>query len=121
VIEKVYGVASRIFRPTKPARDRAYLAYIRQMHCIGCGTLTMPREAMHIGPHGLGQKASDLDTLPGCRECHERLHRIGPVKFQAERGITFRDLIQLFQHLYRIEFPERHQEPPVNEKKEGAA
>jgi hypothetical protein len=113
VIETLYGIAARIFRPIKPVRDREYLSYIRQFHCVGCGTLTMPREAMHTGPRGLGQKASDLDALPGCRKCHEVLHAIGPKKFQYARNIDFLALTKLFQHLYRIEFPERHQEAKI--------
>lgn len=55
---------------------------------------------MHTGPHGLGQKASDIDALPGCRKCHEELHRLGPVQFQLLHGIDFAQLRAIFQDMY---------------------
>ena len=106
----VYSIASRLFRPVKPVRDPKYLEYIRQFGCIGCGTTKRLRDAMHTGPHGMGQKASDLDALPGCRLCHQELHAIGPRKWQAKHRVDFQERREFFQYLYRVEFPERHQE-----------
>lgn len=65
---------------------------------------------MHTGPHGLSQKASDLDCLPGCHLCHAELHQIGPRKWQAKHQVDFQELTAFFRHLYKTEFPERHQE-----------
>lgn len=94
------------YRPNLPARDRGYLEFIRRFPCIGCGA-TYWIEAMHTGPHGLGQKASDFDALPGCRACHrtgpQALHRIGPVDFQTLRRVSFPDLIRYFNHLWETE------------------
>ena len=106
----VWGIASTLRRISRPVRDPKYLKFIRDFPCVGCGTTRRQRDAMHTGPHGLGQKASDLDALPGCRECHRQLHQIGPVKFQERHKITFADLIVMFQQFYRLQFPERHQE-----------
>lgn len=49
---------------------------------------------MHTGPHGLGQKASDYDALPGCVDCHKELHKIGPVRFQEKWGLNFQEHIR---------------------------
>jgi hypothetical protein len=100
-----YQVAPRPLVPhVKPVRDPKYLAYVRQFPCVGCVTTRRPREAMHIGPHGIAQKASDLDCLPGCRECHRELHKIGPVKFQERRKIEFAILQRMFRRFYCLKF-----------------
>lgn len=120
MIQTLFGIASQLRKWTRPVRDSKYLAFIRTFPCVGCATLKRQRDAMHTGPHGIGQKASDLDALPGCRPCHQELHKIGPTKFQERHKIDFADLRTMFQHWYREEFPERLPvEMPV-EKKEAA-
>jgi hypothetical protein len=57
--------------------------------------------SMHTGPHGIGQKASDLDALPGCPTCHRELHQIGPVAFQEKHRIDFANLRAMFQSFYQ--------------------
>jgi hypothetical protein len=113
MIGRVYGIAGRMFRSTKPVRDRHYLQFLRRFPCVGCSTERRQREAMHTGPRGLGQKASDDDALPGCHQCHLELHAIGPALFQLRHKIEFSDLIEMFQSLYRNEFP--HRKPPESE------
>lgn len=105
MIRTAYAVASSFrYRPATPERDWKYLKFIRQFPCVGCGA-TRSIEAMHVGPHGLSQKASDKDTLPGCAKCHRTgpnaLHRVGPVKFQEQHKICFADLILYFQGMYK--------------------
>jgi hypothetical protein len=90
-----------IYRAELPVRDAAYLRFIRMLPCVACGKKRWIMDAMHTGPRGIGQKASDLDALPGCRQCHRELHRIGPVKFQAKHRIDFRELRAKFQAFYR--------------------
>lgn len=103
----LYGIAGRMYQHVRPVRAPHYLAFIRRFPCVGCKTERRQREAMHTGPRGLGQKASDLDALPGCRPCHQELHRIGPVRFQERHKITFADLALMFQGFYQLEFPAR--------------
>jgi hypothetical protein len=57
----------------KPMRDRRYLAWIRTLPCVVCGS-TRRIEASHTGPHGLGQKSPDSSAIPLCY----RHHRTGP-------------------------------------------
>jgi hypothetical protein len=42
-------------------------------------------EAAHTGPHGLGQKSSDLSAIPLCARHHrsgdDSYHKLGPRKF----------------------------------------
>ena len=89
----------------KPIRDARYKAYVRLFPCVGCGT-TRRIEAAHIGPHGISQKASDLDVCPLCEECHrtgkEALHKIGRPAFEISRGISFATLQRMFRRFYRL-------------------
>ncbi len=91
----------RIYQRHVPIRDPLYLKMIRNLPCIACGKFKWRIEAMHTGPHGLGQKASDLDSLPGCHDCHRELHCIGPVAFQDKYKISFRALILKLNTFYR--------------------
>src|ERR1700679_331254 len=69
-------------RPGPPRRgrlhDEIYLDFIRSLRCWICGTLRHV-EAAHCGLRGLGQKCSDLETLPLCT-WH---HRTGPTSHHA--------------------------------------
>ena len=109
--EPVYGIAARIYRYLRPVRSPHYLGFVRRFPCVGCKTERRQREAMHTGPRGLGQKASDSDALPGCRQCHRELHRIGPAKFQQRHNVEFPALITMMQGFYVLEFPARGFKP----------
>lgn len=76
-------------RPGKPRRgrlhDKQYLVWIATLPCIACypawfkidwpDRQQSPTEAAHVGViRGLGQKASDRETVPLCGEHH----RTGP-------------------------------------------
>ena len=106
-MKTIYGIAGKIFESVRPVRDPHYLKFIRQFPCVGCKSIRKQRDAMHVGSHGMGQKASDLDALPGCRQCHQQLHAIGTMKFQSRRKIDFAELKMMFQGFYKVEFPER--------------
>jgi hypothetical protein len=73
-------------------RNIRYLAFVRSFSCAVCES-TRQIEAAHTGPHGLGQKSSDLSTIPLCLECHIMgkfsLHKLGPVKFAAFHQCQF--------------------------------
>lgn len=54
----------------KPTRSKRYLDHVRAHACARCHA--PPRsEAHHYGPRGLGQKCSDMLTVPLCRSCHQ--------------------------------------------------
>jgi hypothetical protein len=53
--------------------DESYLAFIRKLPCVVCGSLKWI-EAAHVGARGLSQRCSDRQTLPLC-PAH---HRTGP-------------------------------------------
>ncbi len=53
----------------KPPRNPHYLAWIRTLPCVVCGS-TGWIEASHTGPHGLGQKSSDYSAIPLCAKHH---------------------------------------------------
>lgn len=94
-----YAVQSVIrYRPGRPSRDEAYRRFIRRFPCIGCGR-QWNVDAMHIGPHGLGQKAADDTCLPGCRACHREFDR-NPRAFAERHGLDLAGLREFFQGLY---------------------
>jgi hypothetical protein len=68
----------------KPVRSPGYLKWIRTLPCSVCHR-TRGVEAAHTGPHGLGQKSSDLSAIPLCARHHrtgdDSYHKLGPRKF----------------------------------------
>jgi len=79
-----------IYQAERPVRDSKYLAMIRKCCCIVCGSYRGV-QAAHFGPHGMAQKASDLDTLPLCWKHHQH----GPHSYHvlgARRFIEFHSL-----------------------------
>src|SRR5512142_103221 len=85
----------------KPIRDPRYLAWIRTLPCIVCAS-TRRIEAAHVGPHGLGQKASDRSTVPLCPKHHrtadDSYHHLGPRKFSKAHRV---DLVAIVERLNR--------------------
>lgn len=95
MIQRLFGINSeRNYKPGKPVRDPAYLRFVRQFPCIGCG-VQRRIEAMHTGPHGLGQKASDMTALPGCQTCHAQ-YDADPQYFLEKRLLDREDLVAMF-------------------------
>lgn len=105
-----------------PERDEAYRAFVRKYLCIGCypqawilalggnqafvDLLLMSfygrpyMDAMHTGPHGVAQKASDYTCLPGCRRHHRELdHQIGKA-FWKKYGLDRDKLIAFLRAEY---------------------
>ena len=64
----------------QPVRSSAHLAFIRTLPCVCCGR-TRGVQAAHVGSRGMGQKCSDLETIPLCDFHHKEQHRIGMKKF----------------------------------------
>ena len=88
----------QMYQGSKPVRDPNYLRFIKRFACVGCGR-TWWIDPMHTGPHAAGQKASDLDALPGCRVCHEEFDKC-QWKFANRHHLDIPALIQMFQHFY---------------------
>ncbi len=66
-----YGIQSeRLYRPGKPVRDPLYRRFVKTLPCAACGK-SWGVDPAHTGPHGTGQKSSDLSCIPLCRKCHD--------------------------------------------------
>ncbi len=80
----------------KPLRNPAYLRWIRTLPCSVCRT-TRAVEAAHTGPHGLGQKSSDLSAIPLCARHHrtgnDSYHKLGPRKFSEAHQVNIRSVV----------------------------
>ena len=86
-MDDIHAVNSaRLYYPSKPVRDPAYRRFIRQLPCAACGKSRYV-DAAHTGPHGFGQKASDLNCIPLCaRSCHREYDQ-NPRLFAARMKI----------------------------------
>lgn len=62
-------VMSQQPKPRKPSRSAAYLQHVREHDCCNCGA-PGPSDPDHVGSRGVGQKCSDYETAPLCRDCH---------------------------------------------------
>jgi hypothetical protein len=80
----------------KPRRkqSRIHLALVAAMPCIVCGS--RPVEVHHLrNGYGMGQRASDLETIPLCPAHHRTgpdAFHAGPRSFEARFG-TERELL----------------------------
>lgn len=88
------------YRPGKPARDPAYLRFVRSLPCSVCKRGRS--EAAHTGPHGIGQKASDYSTISLCPQHHRLLHAIGRAAFEQQFSISLSDVIEQVQELWNM-------------------
>ena len=60
---------------------------------------TATEEAAHTGPHGLGQKSSDLSAIPLCRVHHRAVHRCGNEgQWWSEAGV---DPLKVAERLWK--------------------
>ena len=95
-------------RPRRgPARNPAYLAWIRTLECAVCarsGCRPAMVEAAHtniLGPRGLNQKASDYSAIPLCaahhRENRDSYHALGESAFLSTHGIDLQELVLRLQ------------------------
>lgn len=81
-------------RRSGPKHDRAHLERVKQLPCIVCGR-PGPSDAHHVRTrpdgqgYGMGQKASDQETIPLCKAHHqdgpEAFHS-GPRTFRQRFG-----------------------------------
>ena len=80
----------------KPVRNPEYLKWIRTLPCAVCRA-TRGVEAAHTGPHGLGQKSSDLSAIPLCARHHrtgpDSYHKLGPRKFAEVHRLNIPALV----------------------------
>lgn len=81
----------------KPIRSARYLAWIRTLPCIICGS-RKGVEAAHTGPRGLGQKSSDLSAIPLCYRHHrtgnDSYHRLGARRFAEVHDLDIPAIVQ---------------------------
>jgi hypothetical protein len=80
----------------QPVRNPGYLRWIRSLSCSVCRT-TRSVEAAHTGPHGLGQKSSDLSAIPLCARHHrtgdDSYHKLGPRRFTEVHQLNIRAIV----------------------------
>ena len=92
-------------RRTKPVRNPAYLRWIRSLPCSVCRT-RWQIEAAHTGPHGMGQKSSDLSAIPLCARHHrtgnDAYHHLGPSKFAEVHRLNIREFVARLSAKSRI-------------------
>ena len=79
-----------------PHRDPKYLAWIRTLPCLVCGS-TWRIEASHTGPHGMAQKSPDRSCIPLCAKHHraanDSYHKLGPKAFEEKHRLNLRRIV----------------------------
>jgi hypothetical protein len=99
VIETPYGIRSEIsYWPSKPVRDPEYRRWVKSLSCAACGR-SWGVDPAHTGPHGLGQKASDLTCIPLCRRDHDAFDT-APQEFVEQHRLNIPELIQRLNRAY---------------------
>lgn len=94
---KYYRVSSQSLNGIpRSLKNRAYLKFIRGLFCIVCGQ-NWSIDAAHTGARGVGQRATDLETLPLCRKCHDEYHRIGRMQFCILHSLDIPKIIATLQ------------------------
>jgi len=89
-----------------PERDAAYMAWVRTLPCLICGTWRQgPCEAAHTGHDGgMSMKASDRSCVPLCHRCHRTgprsYHAIGRRAFAALWCLDFDAVVQRLNAQY---------------------
>lgn len=103
---------SRAGQRTPRVRDNAYLAWVRRLPCVCCGSAARI-EAAHIrasypsagwAPTGMAQKPDDVRVVPLCSTCHregpDAQHRSNERAWWSARGIDPPDLCAALRRAY---------------------
>ena len=80
-------------------RDPNYLRFIRSLPSAVSGR--GPCQAAHTGPHGLGQKSSDLSCIPLTRREHAE-YDANPRGFAEKHGLDIPALITRLNATYQL-------------------
>jgi len=94
-----------LYQGTKPTRDADYTRFIKRLPCVAC-LRTWWIDPAHTGPHGIGQKSSDLSCIPLCRRCHDQFDA-DPRGFAARHRLDIPALIQKFNQFYETKLKGR--------------
>lgn len=92
-------------RKSKYARRErffGYMAFIKTLPCMCCGR-KYGTEAAHCGDRPFGQKCSDMETLPLCKDDHtEGKHSIhkDAKHFWEFWGINREEMFKKYQQMY---------------------
>ena len=86
-----------MFKMKRPRlHQEAHLSFIRELPCVSCGNDTAT-EAAHLRSAnrqygklhtGLGEKPSDMWTLPLCGDCHRQQHKGNELNFWTNLGVN---------------------------------
>lgn len=77
-----------------PTRSPQHIAFVRTLPCSVCGRTRGVQAAHAPGSRGMGQKRSDLETLPLCAAHHEEQHRIGWPRFIQTYGLDVQEILR---------------------------
>ena len=99
LMRKPMQIAQRpLYISAPPIRSEDYKRWIRSWPCLVCAT-RRNIEASHTGAHGIGQKSSDFNAVPLCKEHHAELHQ-GVQEFQERHQLELADVVSMFNALW---------------------
>jgi len=87
------------FQKVKPFRSEAYLKFVASHNCCNCNKIDATVIAHHEGKKGMGQKITDLRSVPLCFACHTTRHNVGkwPWEYVDPQEVMF-ELINEFMN-----------------------
>lgn len=101
MIQKLLGIRPKpIFSHGKPVRDSKYLKFIRRFPSVVSGRYGC--DSCHTGPHGTGQRASDLTAIPLTRVEHREFDKC-QWRYAERHGFEVAELVVKFNGLYALE------------------
>lgn len=84
-------------KPVRGKRGSDHMARVASLPCIICGAFGVQVHHVICGRYGQ-HKASDLDTIPLCKACHDELHA-GKETWAAKHGPDYDYLPKVRQML----------------------
>lgn len=85
-----------------PARDRAYLDWVKTQWCVSCGRpADDPHHVIGHGLSGMATKVSDYLSFPMCRVCHSELHQHGHNAWESLWGNQFEHVLNTLYQAIR--------------------
>lgn len=105
-MRRSYMRRTRMSRKAKPnryntrERDYDYMAFVRELPCCRCHSLTRKAEAHHSGDRAYGRIAPDRTVIPLCRSCHQGISKLNEFPDKAARREWVDEMIAQTQSQY---------------------
>lgn len=101
MIREISGIRANFTpgRPQKPVRDENYKRFVKSLPSAVSGRYGC--DPCHTGPHGTGQKSSDLSVIPLTRTEHREFDK-NPRAFVDKWGLDIPTTVARLNRAYEL-------------------